>query len=116
MAITVESFDFVTVSLTEVFEMSMFKRMVHVIALVVRFVVAIPLIVMHVRQGVDAPAFAAILLGRSRAGLAALGWIGDASLVGARGVRSVFALFFLAPLLIRAPILGALCEGRERQH
>ena len=39
------------------FEMSVFERMIHLKALVVGLVVAIPMTIAHMRQGVDAPAF-----------------------------------------------------------
>ena len=50
MAVAVESFDFIPVRGAEVFEMFMFEGMVHVIAPVMGLVVAIPMIVAHVRQ------------------------------------------------------------------
>ena len=39
------------------------------------------------------------------------GGIGDAPLIGARRIRSVLIVFLFASLLVRATILGALCEG-----
>jgi len=117
MTVTVKSLDAIPIRRAEVFEMPVFKWMIHAVPPVVRFVVTIPMIVVYVGQAVDAPAFPAILLGRGRAGLAVLRRIGDASLVGARRVRSVLALMlFLTPLLARAPILGALRKCRERQQ
>lgn len=64
MTIAVKTLHSVPVRLAEVFEASMFERVIHVIALVVGLVVAIPMIVVHMRQIVDAPSFPAILLGR----------------------------------------------------
>src|SRR6266699_740329 len=93
------------------FEMSVFERMIHLKALVVGLVVAIPMTIAHMLQGVDAPAFLAVLLGRGGALFAALGGIGDAPLIGARRIRSVLIVFLFASLLVRATILGALCEG-----
>jgi hypothetical protein len=49
------------------FEMSVLERMIHLKALVVGLVVAIPMTIAHMRQGVDAPAFLAVLLGRGGA-------------------------------------------------
>ena len=46
------------------FEMSVFERMIRVIAPVIGLVVAIPMIVVHVRQVVDVPGLPAVLLGR----------------------------------------------------
>jgi hypothetical protein len=46
--------------------MSVFKRMILVIALIIGLVVAIPMIVVHVRQVVDVSGLPAILLGRGR--------------------------------------------------
>ena len=63
MTVAVESFNFVPVRWAEMFETSVFERMIHVIALVVGLVVAIPMIIAHVRQAVDAPTFPALRLG-----------------------------------------------------
>lgn len=63
MTVGVESFHFVPVRWAEMFEMSVFERMTYVVALIVGPVVAIPMIVVHVRQVVDVPGLPAILLG-----------------------------------------------------
>lgn len=64
MTVGVESFHFVPVRWAEMFEMSVFERMIRVIAPVIGLVVAIPMIVVHVRQVVDVPGLPAVLLGR----------------------------------------------------
>jgi hypothetical protein len=116
MTVTIKSLDAIPIRRAEVFEMPVFKWMIHVIPLVVRFVVTIPMIVVHVGQAVDAPAFAAILLGGGRAGVAARGRVGDVPLVGARRIWAVLLMLLFALLLVRAPILGSLCEGWEGQQ
>jgi len=64
MTVGVESFHSVPVRRAEMFEMSVFERMIRVIAPVIGLVVAIPMIVVHVRQVVDVPGLPAVLLGR----------------------------------------------------
>lgn len=66
MTVGVEPLHFVPVRRAEVLEMSMFEGMIQVMALVVGLVVAILMIVVHVRQVVDVPGLPAILLGRGR--------------------------------------------------
>ena len=63
MTVAVESLNFVPVRRPEMFETSMFEPMIDVIAPLVGLVVTIPMIVVHVRQVVDAPAFLALGLG-----------------------------------------------------
>ena len=67
MKVGVESFHFVPLRWAEMFEMSVFERMIHVVTPVVGLVVAIPMIVVHVRQVVEVPGLPAILLGRGGA-------------------------------------------------
>jgi len=55
MTVAVASFDAVAVRCSEVLETSVFERVVHVIALVVRAIVAIPTVIVHVRKTVHAP-------------------------------------------------------------
>jgi len=63
MRVAVESLNFVPVRRAEMLETSVFERMIDVIAPLVGLVVAMPTIVGHVRQVVDAPAFLALGLG-----------------------------------------------------
>jgi len=66
MRVAVESLNFVPVRRPEMLETSVFERMIDVIAPLVGLVVAMPTIVGHVRQVVDAPAFLALgSVGRS---------------------------------------------------
>ena len=67
MTVGVESFHIVPVRWAEMFETPVFERMLYVVALGVGLVVAIPMIVVHVRQVVDVPGLPAILLERGGA-------------------------------------------------
>ena len=67
LTVAIESFHSVPVRLTEVLKTSVFERILFVIAPIVGFVVAVPMIIVHVRQVADASAFPAILLGRGGA-------------------------------------------------
>lgn len=116
MTVAIESFNFVPVRLAEVLEAPAFEGMVHVIAFVIGLVVVVPMIIVDVRQVVDASAFPAILLRRGGARLTMLGRIRDASVIGARRIRSVVASLLFASLFVRAAVLGALCKGWERQQ
>ena len=87
--VSIEAFDAVAKRGTKVFEAAVLERMIEVEALVGGTVVAVPMVIVDVRSGVD-------VAGRMAFGLRLGAWLWpgrrrrrDASLVGARGILLV---------------------------
>jgi hypothetical protein len=86
MMLDIEALDAITEGGAKVLEAPVLEGMVHVEALIVRAVVAVPMVVVDVGSAVDAAVDVALGFGLS-AGIVPLGRSrGDVSLIGTRGV------------------------------
>jgi hypothetical protein len=101
--IGIEAFDAITVRRAKVFEPAMLERMIEVEALVIRTIVAIPMVVVDVRRGIDVAGHMALgfRLGVWVVSLWRRLW--NVALIGARRVLSALLAMFLP----------ALSENRE---
>jgi len=109
MMAEIEAFDAIAEGRTKVLEAAMLEGMVNVEALIVRGVVAVPMVVVDVGSAIDAAIHVVFRFGLGM-GIVPFGWRrGDVALIGARRVLRVF-FRVLSPLF---RVLGKSGKGYE---
>jgi len=106
MMLWIEAFNAVTVRWAKVLETSVFKRMVNVIALIVRPVVPVPVVFVDMWQGIDMTSHVALGFGLGMRVVPPFRRWRNAALIGARPI--------LPPFLTM--LLTALRENRKRRE
>jgi hypothetical protein len=103
--IGIEAFDAVAVRRAKMFKPAMLEGMIEVEALVIRTIVAVPMILVDVRRAIHMAGHMALGLGLGVWVVSPLGWRRDVALIGAgRILPALLAMF-----------LSALRENRERR-
>jgi len=101
--IGIEAFDAIAVRRTKVFEPAMLERMIKVEALVVWTIVAIPMVLVDVRRGIDVAGHMALGFGLGAWVVSPWRWRRKVALIGARRILPALLAMFLS----------ALSENRE---
>jgi hypothetical protein len=114
MMVGIEALDAVTIGSAKVLEAAVLKGMVDVVALVVRAVVAIPVIVGDVGNTFDATAVMAFGFGFGATVVPLRRRLRDATLVSTRSMG--IALLALLAATLSASLFGTLGESRNRDN